>query len=73
MSGYYDDYSILFSHRVPSHQTKGGCMLSSHKPVQQPIVQTFMCLQTGSLIVQRQGEPTPLNRGGIVPLGVLTS
>ena len=49
-------------------------MLSSFKPEQnQPIVQTFMCLSDGSLIVQRQGEPTPLNRGGIVPLGVLTS
>lgn len=49
-------------------------MLSSHKPEQhQPIVQTFMDLHTGSLIVQRQGEPTPLRRGGIVPLGVLTS
>ena len=49
-------------------------MLSSFKPEQnQPIVQTFMDLHSGSLIVQRQGEPTPLNRGGMVPLGVLTS
>ena len=47
-------------------------MLSSFKPdPTQPVVKWFQSAHDGSLIAQREGEPSPIALGGVVPLGQL--